>query len=46
MTDVTRFGLKANSENGTRIEVRRATQRFETRTDWLLSYHSFSFGPH
>jgi hypothetical protein len=30
----------------TQIEVRRAGQRFQTRTDWLNSFHSFSFGPH
>jgi redox-sensitive bicupin YhaK (pirin superfamily) len=29
-----------------RIDVRRAEQRFATRTDWLNSRHSFSFGPH
>lgn len=29
-----------------RIEVRRAGQRFRTQTDWLTSFHSFSFGPH
>ena len=28
------------------IEVRRAADRFTTRTDWLTSRHSFSFGPH
>jgi redox-sensitive bicupin YhaK (pirin superfamily) len=31
---------------GTRIEIRRAGQRFHTRTDWLNSFHAFSFGPH
>ena len=31
---------------GSRIEVRRADQRFHTQTNWLDSYHSFSFGPH
>jgi quercetin 2,3-dioxygenase len=28
------------------IDVRRAGDRFTTRTDWLTSRHSFSFGPH
>ncbi|HWL36872.1 MAG TPA: pirin family protein [Frankiaceae bacterium] len=28
------------------IEVRRAAERFTTRTDWLDSRHCFSFGPH
>lgn len=28
------------------IEIRRADGRFETRTDWLTSRSSFSFGPH
>ena len=28
------------------IEIRRADGRFETRTDWLSSRSSFSFGPH
>ena len=28
------------------ITVRRAEDRFETRTDWLTSRHSFSFGRH
>ena len=27
-------------------EIRRADQRFHTRTEWLDSRHSFSFGPH
>ena len=27
-------------------EIRRADQRFRTRTEWLDSRHSFSFGPH
>ena len=30
----------------TMIEIRRADGRFETRTDWLRSRSSFSFGPH
>ena len=28
------------------IELRRAQQRFLTRTDWAETYHSFSFGEH
>jgi quercetin 2,3-dioxygenase len=28
------------------IDFRLAADRFETRTDWLVSQHSFSFGPH
>ena len=28
------------------VEVRRADERFHTATDWLDSWHSFSFGPH
>ncbi len=28
------------------VDVRRATDRFATRTDWLDSRHSFSFGSH
>lgn len=28
------------------IDIRRAKDRFVTRTGWLLSYHSFSFGEH
>jgi redox-sensitive bicupin YhaK (pirin superfamily) len=27
------------------LEVRRAADRFCTRTDWLTSWHSFSYGP-
>ena len=27
-------------------EISRADQRFHTRTEWLDSRHSFSFGPH
>lgn len=26
------------------VQVRRAAQRFCTRTDWLMSWHSFSYG--
>jgi redox-sensitive bicupin YhaK (pirin superfamily) len=29
-----------------RIDVRRGGERFRTRTGWLDSRHSFSFGPH
>ncbi|MBA3289436.1 MAG: pirin family protein, partial [Acidimicrobiia bacterium] len=28
------------------VDVRRARTRFHTATDWLESWHSFSFGPH
>lgn len=28
------------------VDVRRARDRFHTRTDWLDSWHSFSFGGH
>jgi hypothetical protein len=28
------------------IDVRRAAERFSTRTEWLASRHSFSFGEH
>jgi quercetin 2,3-dioxygenase len=28
------------------IELRRARVRFQTRTDWAETYHSFSFGEH
>jgi len=28
------------------INIQRAKDRFHTKTDWLDSYHSFSFGPH
>lgn len=28
------------------INIRHAKDRFHTKTDWLDSYHSFSFGPH
>jgi hypothetical protein len=30
----------------TQIDIRRAGERFATKTDWLDSKHSFSFGPH
>jgi quercetin 2,3-dioxygenase len=29
-----------------RIELRRSQQRFLTRTDWVETHHSFSFGEH
>jgi redox-sensitive bicupin YhaK (pirin superfamily) len=28
------------------VDIRRAGERFHTSTDWLDSWHSFSFGPH
>ncbi len=28
------------------VTIQRASERFRTRTSWLDSYHSFSFGPH
>jgi redox-sensitive bicupin YhaK (pirin superfamily) len=28
------------------VDVRRAQSRFHTTTDWLDSWHSFSYGPH
>jgi redox-sensitive bicupin YhaK (pirin superfamily) len=28
------------------VHIRRASERFETRIDWLESYHSFSFSRH
>lgn len=28
------------------MEIRKASDRFQTRLDWLDSAHSFSFGPH
>lgn len=32
--------------SGPRVEVRRAEDRFVTRTDWLESRHAFSYGVH
>jgi redox-sensitive bicupin YhaK (pirin superfamily) len=29
-----------------KIDIRRKSDQFRTRIDWLNSYHSFSFGPH
>jgi quercetin 2,3-dioxygenase len=46
MIKTTRTGTKTVAEFGPRVDVRRADQRFHTRTDWLNSDHSFSFGPH
>jgi redox-sensitive bicupin YhaK (pirin superfamily) len=46
MIEVTQTGTQTGTTTGLRIDVRRAGQRFQTRTDWLNSYHSFSFGPH
>lgn len=37
---------RASASAGAGVEIRRADQRFHTRTDWLDSHHSFSFGPH
>lgn len=36
------------AEHGLRphVDVRRSGERFRTRTDWLDSWHSFSFGEH
>jgi redox-sensitive bicupin YhaK (pirin superfamily) len=34
------------AKTNTTIDVRRAASRFHTRTAWLDSYHSFSFGSH
>jgi quercetin 2,3-dioxygenase len=28
------------------VDIRRSAARFQTRTEWLNSRHSFSFGPH
>jgi quercetin 2,3-dioxygenase len=36
----------ASAGTNIQIEIRRASERFHTQTDWLDSYHSFSFGPH
>ncbi|HKH88156.1 MAG TPA: pirin family protein, partial [Acidimicrobiales bacterium] len=35
-----------SSTPATKVDVRRARERFATRTGWLDSKHSFSFGPH
>jgi len=37
--------MNAKNREGV-IDVRRKDGRFLTRTEWLKSYHSFSFGPH
>ena len=37
---------RQSPESDDRIDIRRADHRFATRTDWLNSRHSFSFGPH
>lgn len=36
----------APPETGASVDVRRAGQRFSTRTEWLDSRHGFSFGAH
>jgi len=36
----------AEAFSGPAVAVRRAADRFVTRTPWLESRHSFSFGPH
>lgn len=36
----------ATTSNVVDIRIRRAGERFVSRTDWLDSRHSFSFGPH
>jgi redox-sensitive bicupin YhaK (pirin superfamily) len=46
MVEITTVGTGNDRTGGTQIEIRRAGQRFHTRTDWLNSFHSFSFGPH
>jgi quercetin 2,3-dioxygenase len=46
MRDVTQVSPKVAATTGPRLDIRRAGQRFHTRTDWLNSFHSFSFGPH
>lgn len=46
MKETTQTGTTLHTATGPRIEVRRAGERFHTRTDWLNSFHSFSFGPH
>jgi len=35
-----------HSRGGARVEVVRSDERFRTRTNWLDSRHSFSFGAH
>jgi redox-sensitive bicupin YhaK (pirin superfamily) len=45
MTHKERVGVGSGTA-GSRVEIRRAGQRFHTRTHWLNSYHSFSFGHH
>ena len=34
------------TDTSTRLDIRRAASRFHTRTAWLDSWHSFSFGHH
>lgn len=38
--------MKINGKTKPIIEMRRGSDRFHTKTGWLDSYHSFSFGPH
>ena len=38
--------MTGDTSDDTRTEIRRADERFRTRTPWLDSRHSFSFGPH
>ncbi len=38
--------MTQTSAVATQFDIRRAGQRFHTRTDWLNSFHAFSFGPH
>jgi quercetin 2,3-dioxygenase len=42
MTEMTRTDTTVRP----RLDIWRADRRFHTRTDWLNSFHSFSFGPH
>jgi quercetin 2,3-dioxygenase len=46
MREVTQVSEKPGATSSPRLDIRRAGQRFHTRTDWLNSFHSFSFGPH
>jgi redox-sensitive bicupin YhaK (pirin superfamily) len=39
-------GFVASGMAVTAVDIRRATDRMRTRTSWLDSHHSFSFGPH
>lgn len=46
MINETRVSNRTSLATSSRLDIRRAGQRFHTRTDWLNSFHSFSFGPH